>query len=185
MRMTTSFARLLNPLRRRVALMIGRGVVRLVNDSLKLQGLQVSLLAGETHDDVERFQEYGFSSHPHPGAEAVLVFAGGNRSHGLVIAVDDRRYRLKGLAEGEVALFDDLGTKLHLKRGGIIEATASTQITVTAPLAYFSGQIQAAGHITDNVAAGTGRSMASMRSTYNGHTHPEHGSTTSPPNQGM
>jgi len=34
--------------------------------------------------------------------------------------VSDRRYRLTGLAEGEVALYDDLGHKVHLAREGIV-----------------------------------------------------------------
>ena len=33
-----------------------------------------------------------------------MVFTGGNRSHGALVVVGDRRYRLKGLKEGEVAL---------------------------------------------------------------------------------
>ncbi len=106
-------------LKRRVMLMIGRGVVRLINDSGGIQLLQITLLSGETRDNVERFQDYGFTSHPHPGAEHLAGFIGGNRAHGIVIKVDDRRYRLKALARGEVALYDDQGQKVHLKRNGI------------------------------------------------------------------
>ncbi|WP_431477838.1 phage baseplate assembly protein domain-containing protein [Massilia eburnea] len=58
----------------------------------------------------------GFTSVPKPGAEGVVVFVGGNRDHGLVIAVEDRRFRLKGLASGEVAIYDDQGQKVHLTR---------------------------------------------------------------------
>ena len=38
---------------------------------------------------------------------------------GLVVGVEDRRYRLVGLAGGEVAIYDDLGQKVRLKRNGI------------------------------------------------------------------
>jgi phage baseplate assembly protein V len=112
-------AKLIAPLQRRVMLMIGRAVVRAIADGGGLQVLQLSGLAGEVLDGVERFQEYGFTSHPHPGAEAAVVFVGGNRSHGIVIAVDDRLYRLVGLAEGEVALYDDQGQVVHIKRNGV------------------------------------------------------------------
>jgi phage gp45-like len=37
----------------------------------------------------------------------------------VVISIEDRRYRLTGLAEGEVALYDDLGQVVHLRRGGL------------------------------------------------------------------
>lgn len=111
--------RLVAPLKRRVLLMIGRAVIKLVDDAGGIQVVQLVGLDGEILDRVERFQEYGFTSVPHAGAEAVLSAVGGDRSHGLVVAVEDRRYRLKGLAGGEMAIYDDLGQKVHLKRNGI------------------------------------------------------------------
>ena len=60
-----------------------------------------------------------------------MVFAGGLRSHGLVIAVEDRRYRLRDLKDGEVALYDDLGQVVHLTRDGIRIAT-SKPLTIAA-----------------------------------------------------
>ena len=99
------FARALAPLRRRVLLTIGRAVLQLVDDARKLQSVQVVALDGEVIDDAERFQQYGYTSHPHPGAEAVLLSVGGMRQHPIVIAVEDRRYRQTGLVEGEVCLY--------------------------------------------------------------------------------
>ncbi|MGE4292397.1 MAG: phage baseplate assembly protein V [Desulfovibrio sp.] len=118
--------KLLAPIQRRVMLMVGRAVVRAVADTPAMQELQVELLAGELRERVERFQQYGFSSHPHPGAEAACVFVGGNRDHGLILAVDDRRYRIKGLAQGEVAIYTDEdqsegGHRLVLRRGGVVD----------------------------------------------------------------
>lgn len=49
-----------------------------------------------------------------------MTFLGGNRAQGLAVKVDDRRYRLKGLACGEVALYTDEGDKIHLERGNLI-----------------------------------------------------------------
>jgi phage baseplate assembly protein V len=108
------------PLKRRVMLMVGRGIVKLVTDAGALQVIQQAALAGELMDDVERLQEYGFTSVPHPGAETVFLALAGERAHSVVIAVEDRRYRLTGLAGGEVAVYDDLGQKVHLKRNGIL-----------------------------------------------------------------
>jgi len=112
--------KLIQPLRNRVMLMVARGVLRLCNDSGGLQHAQVSLLEGELRDKVERVQDYGFTSVPLPGAEAVTLFVGGNRDHGLIIKVDDRRYRLTGLKGGEVALYTDEGDSIHLQRQNII-----------------------------------------------------------------
>src|SRR3970282_1648324 len=88
--------RLLEPIQRNVRRLIRRAVVHLVNDALGAQRLQVTLLAGELTDGVERMQEYGFSSVPVAGAEAAVLAIGGLRSHLVAIAVDDRRYRPKG-----------------------------------------------------------------------------------------
>ncbi len=114
------------PLRRRVMLMVGRAVLTLVDDDPRLQVVQLSALRSETIDRAERFQEYGFSSHPEPGAEAVVVCPGGVRQHPIVIAVDDRRYRPTGLLEGEVVLYTNENTaavpcRIALKRGPRIE----------------------------------------------------------------
>lgn len=139
---------------RRVMLMVGRCVLQAANDAAGIQALQLSGLEGELIEDAERMQDYGFTSVPFPGAEAVLVFPGGLRSHGLVVAVGDRRYRLKGLQEGEVAMYDDQGQKVVLGRAGIrietslkvdIEApevtvTAGTKVTVICPEINLGGE---------------------------------------------
>jgi phage baseplate assembly protein V len=124
---------------RRVQMMVARGVIGAVNDRLKLQGVQIELLDGEVQDDAERFQNYGFSSVPHAGAEAVAVFAGGLRSHALVIAVDDRRYRLTGLSDGEVAVFDDQGQVVHLKRDQLL-LKSPFKVVVDAPEVHLGGE---------------------------------------------
>ena len=120
------FERLIRPFKRRILLMLGRAVIRLIDDTTKLQALQVEALEGETLDGIERIQEYGFTSHPREGAEAVVASMGGMRQHSVVIAVDDRRYRLTELEEGEVALYtdedeDDDFCRVHLKRDREIE----------------------------------------------------------------
>lgn len=124
--------RYLGPLRRRVSGMIGRAVISYVNDATKAQSLQLQLFADETQDGVERFQDYGFTSVPLPGAEAAVMFVGGTRSHGIVVACEDRRYRLKALQGGEVAIYDDLGQFVLLKRDRI-SISSPTKIEVLAP----------------------------------------------------
>lgn len=111
--------RFLRPIRRAIQMMAGRAILRLVDDSTLFQTVQVEALADELLDGRERMQNYGFTGHPHPGAEAIVLAMGGSRNHAVIIAVDDRRYRLQGLAEGEVALYDDRDQVMHLKRGGI------------------------------------------------------------------
>lgn len=126
--------RLVAPLARRVRMLLGRAVLRLVDDAKRIQELQVEGYAGELLSGVERFQDYGISSHPHPGAEVVIGCVGGIRSHAIALRVDDRRYRPTGLAEGEVLLYTSEGDHVHLRRGRIIEVVAGAKLDVTAPV---------------------------------------------------
>lgn len=119
-------------MKRRVMGMVGRAIINAVNDGSGLQSLQIEVLDDELHDEVERFQNYGFTAHPRSGAEAIVVRVGGTASHGIVIAVDDRRYRLRSLKEGEVAIYDDRGQIVHLKRDGIL-ITSPDRVRVEAP----------------------------------------------------
>lgn len=124
--------RIADALARRVRMLLSRAVVTLVNDALKIQGLQLTVLDSETVQ-VQRFQQYGLTSVPLAGAEAIVGSIGGVRSHLVALAVDDGRYRLANLQPGEVALYDNSGNVIHLHNGGVIGITAQTAINVTAP----------------------------------------------------
>ncbi|NDV20887.1 phage baseplate assembly protein V [Pseudodesulfovibrio sp. JC047] len=121
--------KMLRPIRRRLTLMVSRAVLVMIDDDTTLQELQTRILGEELLDSLERFQQYGFTSVPHQGAEAITLSVGGHRSHTVVINVDDRRYRLKGLQGGEVALYTDEdtnegGCRIVLKRNNIIQMRA-------------------------------------------------------------
>lgn len=120
---------LLRPLVRRLSMMLARGTVAMATATTKLQGLQMRLLAGEVKDGMEHFEAFGFTSNPLPGAEGIAIFFDGDRSHGVVICAADRRYRLKGLQPGEVAIYnaddaDPAGCHIVLKRNNVIEVRA-------------------------------------------------------------
>jgi len=166
------------PLKRRVMLMVGRCVLSAVNDSNGMQEVKIDLLADETLDEVERFQNYGFTSNPLSGAEGVTVFVSGDRSHGIVIAMDDRRYRLKGLEDGEVALYTDEGDKIHFKRGNKIDIetkeltiNAQTKTIVNAPA------VELSSGVLEKILNGE-----SFQTVFNNHVHVGNlGVPTAPP----
>lgn len=189
--MIAAIKQMVSPLQRRVALMVSRAVIVMVNDSLKMQGVQVNLMADVTRDGVERFQNYGITSNPHPGAEAIVVSIGGNQDHGIAIAVDDRRYRISGLSEGEVALYDDLGHKVYLTRTGLVIDGAGNPLNIiNVPQTNMSGNLTVAGNVTSganitaqgDISDHGNKTMSGMRGTYNGHTHtdPQGGSVGTP-----
>lgn len=145
-------------MRNGLANILARGVVALGNSASKLQSLQLRLLAGEVKDNVEHLEPYGFTACPLAGAEALAGFIGGDRSHGVVIVVADRRFRLQGLKPGEVALYTDEGDKFHFKRGRVIDLEtvtlnikASDSVNFDTPLITSTGRIESDG---DQVAAG-------------------------------
>lgn len=133
--MIDAIRQMLYPLQVRLANLVARAVIQRVDDSVKMQLLQLGVRADETRGKVERFQNYGFTSVPLEGAEAVVLFVGGTRDHGLVVAVDDRAHRLTGLAAGEVAVYDQTGSHITLKANGDIELVPSSgNVAVTGTL---------------------------------------------------
>lgn len=133
MELSRMIGRMLQPLQRKLRLLVTRGVVQLVDPSTLLQQLQVSAVGQELLDSIEHWEPYGYTSRPHSGAEALLAAIGGDRDHTVAVNVADRRFRLRSLAAGEVALYTDEGDVIHFKRGNHIYVDAMTKVTVKAP----------------------------------------------------
>jgi len=135
-----------------------RGTVVLGDAVKKMQTLQMRLYAGEVKDGLEHFEPYGFTSNPLAGAEGLAAFLGGDRSHGVVLVVADRRYRIQSMAPGEVAIYTDEGDKIHFKRGRIIDIETQTlNIKASVAVNFDTPQITQTGKIVsqgDQVAGG-------------------------------
>lgn len=125
MSIRSELEKLLAPLRHKIAAVISKAVVEIINDSTGLQVIQVSLGKDEIQDGLERIQEYGFSSHPHPEAEAVVGFINGNRNQGIILKVDDHRYRVVETSEGTTTVYSSGGNKVQLTPDGKIYVTAN------------------------------------------------------------
>lgn len=107
-----------------------RGVITLVKAAGEIQLVQLDGLSGEKLQDAEQFQQYGCTSNPPPGSMAIVLPIGGKTAHGIIIATEHGSYRLKSLAPGEVALYDDQGQKIHITRAGIVVDGGGKPITV-------------------------------------------------------
>lgn len=161
--------KLLSPLWRRLRLLISRAVVTRTDSAKGLQILQLDLLRDETRE-VEHIEPYGFTARPLQGAEAIAAAVGGARGHLVALLTTDRRYRKKGLAEGEVALYTDEGDELVFKRGRIVRLNAGSAVEVTAPEVTINGNLNVTG---DAVIGGK---------SFLGHRHPgDSGGTTGEP----
>lgn len=182
---------------------VARAVLNVVDDEGNMQRVQISLLEDEVIDDVERFQDYGFTSVPEEGAEATVVFVGADRSHPIVVVADDRRVRKKGLKPGEVAVYHKNGDFIHLKNGNCIDIstktltiscetatfTANSEITLDSPLVTLTGRQQTTGEKSGGGAStfaggleNTGGDITSNGISLEHHTHPgDSGGTTGEP----
>ena len=149
--------------------LLGRGVVESVDDSPMMRTIQAEFLPGDVREGLEHFEPYGFTSRVKKGAEAIGAFFNGDRSHGVVLVTADRRFRLH-VEEGEVAVFDDQGQKVVLKRDGILVETPknltatvggnavatvsgtttlkSGAVTIDAPSVHITGKLAVDGHIS-------------------------------------
>lgn len=152
----------------RVMMMFSRGVLRGVTDSGPRQQVQVELLKDELRDGLEHMQNYGFTSHPQ-GGDVAVAFLGGNREQGIVLVVDDRRYRL-AMQPGEVAIYDDLGNKVELLRG-MVKITAVQHVEVVAPTIKLIGNLDVIGNINS-----TGTITNNGKRVDSTHTHTSGGS---------
>lgn len=118
-------------------LMIGRAIITVVKDTTGMQTVQVDLGHDEKIDGVERVQNFGFSSHPKKGAQAVVVFIGGNRDHPIVIAADDRAYR-PSLSQGEAAVYNAFNALVKLKNG-VIDINTNKAVPLLAKDGVLTG----------------------------------------------
>lgn len=168
--------RLLAPINRKLRMLAGRAVIRLMSDAVTAQ---VEGLADEVRDAAEIFQQYGFRSMPLPGAEGVMLSLGGSRDHTVIICAGDRRYNTTVLASGECVVEDYLGKRIHFKLDGSIDVVAPTKVRVEAPLIECTGDIR-------DLCDGDGITMAQMRDIFNSHVHPDaHGGNTGTPTETM
>ncbi len=131
-------------------LSIARAVLLNLNNSQKRQLVQIGLLAEEEHDDVERFEAYGFTGNPFPGAEGIALSVGGDRDNAVIVAMDNREHRPTNLEEGEACVYTDEGQHLTAKRNKILEVgeddvTINVGIGANVTIASSGGTVDMAG----------------------------------------
>ncbi|HHF4958432.1 phage baseplate assembly protein V [Haemophilus influenzae] len=147
-----------------------RGVLHLVKSADNIQKVQASGLADETLQDVELMQQFGFTSVPPANTQAVILLIGGQTTHGIVIATENGSFRLKNLQGGEVAIYDESGSSIVLKKGRLIEIdcdvlkiNATTKVDISSPLVETDQVFTAQGQINGNggmaVQGGSGASF--------------------------
>jgi phage baseplate assembly protein V len=156
----------------RFAMLFGRGrVTGPVDDSGAVQMMQVQMSGLEVADERYRVAEFGLTSNPPVGSDALALHVAGDRTAGVVFATNHQASRPTGLQPGETMLYSEDGKQVYLTAGGGIAveakgqnvvvndaadvtATASGTFTVNCPTIVLNGNVQINGNIGQSGASG-------------------------------
>lgn len=119
--------------------------------------------------------QYGVQSRPPDGADGIVIrFPGGGG--GILIGYRHRQYEI-GLDKGEIALVDDQGIKVVIKRNGVVVDASAVATANVKVIAGANGKVQLGGDTSpqpavlgDNAEA----RLAALEARWNGsiaHTH--------------
>lgn len=128
--MLEQIKRALLPLQTKIQMMIGRCILSAVDNSEGYQNLTVTGYSGEVISEINRAEEYGFTTYPFKDAEAVALFVQGNRDQGVVIKVADREYRPLDLQEGEVCIYTDEDLEGEYSTGNLLVTSLQPSVTM-------------------------------------------------------
>ncbi|KFA96256.1 phage baseplate assembly protein V [Vibrio sp. ER1A] len=149
--------KLLAPIKRRITGMVTRALVSGIVEDLQRQNVQVQIHSDESADNIERFQNYGMSSVPPTGSEAILAALGGNLGNLVALAVEDKKVRPKGEI-GDVFLYHLEGHQIRLTKDGkiVVRATdvifeAANSLTIISPETLIQGPLHVTGGISTDL----------------------------------
>lgn len=129
---------ILSSLSQRLRLVVSKAILDVVDDSTPLQTCKIGLYDDEVDEGVERIQEYGFSSVPPKGSEAVAFEVGGSRDQLLVLGTDSHDFRPVGGLSGEACMYTQFGHLIKLASDG--------SVMITTPGSQ--GQVMIDGNLT-------------------------------------
>lgn len=180
----------------RVRNLFGRGRVTLVDDTGPVQMVQLRMNGIERPSSRYRVPEFGFSSNPPDGSDALALHVAGDRSAGAVIGTNHQPSRPRGLAPGESILYSEDGKSVYLKNGSIVveakgqdvvvndaanvtwncsgdfKIVAGGKFSVVAPggSEFDTPMLSSTGDMQDNTGTNS-ETMKGMRELYDTHTH--------------
>lgn len=149
--------------------LVGFGKAATIDDTGPQQVWQLQVFVGgdadlqQVLDKVTRLSEYGFFSVPPAKAEAVVLYPGGERSGGVIIATGHRASRPKNLQAGEAGVYNGLtGAIFRLDHDG--KAYLNCDLVVT-------GSVIASEDVLDRTADGNEATLKDLRDAYDAHKH--------------
>lgn len=144
-------------IKRRIISMITRAIVVDVIEDLQRQAIQITGESNESGDNIERFQQYGFSSVPPADSEAIIAALKGNLAQRVALAVEKKELRPQGDSL-DVFIYHAEGHSIQLTKDGkciisvtdaILEATSS--FTIISPETLIQGPLHVTGGISTDL----------------------------------
>lgn len=160
-----------------------RGVITLVKAAGAVQLVQLDGLSGEQLQDAELFQHYGYTSNPPAGSMCIVLPIGGKTAHGIIIATEHGSYRLKNLASGETAIYNQWGDHVLFRADRRMQIVSSVGVDLVTPEVTMSADLNVAGNIVaqGDISDHNNKSMLAMRTVFNAHTQAVSGSVAQAP----
>lgn len=125
---------------RRILMMIAPARINTTDDSGLVQKAQIGISSTpEVIDAVPVMELYGYHAVPPPKTDAVVMFAGGNRSSPVVIGTNLQQGRPKNLQPGEVQAWTNEGDSLKFGRQQAVTLTAGNSASITTKQANIKG----------------------------------------------
>ena len=109
---------------------VSRAVVRSTNDKGGSQTASVTTHRHVDRTDVEVAQTFGFASRPPAGGMMIVFAIGGDQGDLAGLPVAAPGARLGNLAEGEAAMHNLKGDRVHVKADGSIEVFSTKKVFV-------------------------------------------------------
>lgn len=129
---------------RKINNMLSRGKINSVVNAATATA-QIDLMHGETQNNMELPDNFGFISVPPVGSECIAAFFGGNRDHGTILKAFDKRSAPKTLQPGESMQYNAVtGTKVYLDKNGMV--------TISSAAGTFYMTMSASGILTFNLS---------------------------------
>lgn len=105
----------------RVRGMIRRSTLGALGEGTTGQTIQAKTTADDVDDEVELFEQYGFTSVPTNGSEGLVLRVGGERGASVAILFGNKTSRFQDLDQGEVAVYHNDGHAVIMRANGDIE----------------------------------------------------------------
>lgn len=107
-----------------------RAVLNAITLTTHIQRVSGTGLEGEPLEDLELFQQFGFTSAPPAGSEFIPVPLGGRTSASVVVATEHGDYRFVLDNQGEACVYNQWGDFAHFKKDRSIHVKAEEKVFV-------------------------------------------------------